>query len=139
MRKQQSGARSFSSYFSLASVPCEENLMRLPFSDELTANHKETIMHDGAITVILDSVSGFVVRNSCLVAKDISIATLDLRVDRLRPPLPSMDIYAKGDCYRVSQNIAFVRGWAYDQDIEDPIATSVATFMLGASKRKFSD
>ena len=113
--------------------------MRLPFSDELTANHKETIVHDGAITVILDSVSGFVVRNSCLVAKDISIATLDLRVVRLRPPLPSMDIYAKGDCYRVSQNIAFVRGWAYDQDIEDPIATSVATFMLGASKRKFSD
>lgn len=126
---------SFSSHFKLALVAHQDDLMRLPFHGDLTSNPDKGFMHDGAITILLDSVSGSVVRKTCMVGENFSIATLDLRVDRLRPPIPNVDIYAKGDCYRVSQNIAFVRAWAYEQAIADPVATSVGTFMLGSRKK----
>jgi acyl-coenzyme A thioesterase PaaI-like protein len=60
-------------------------------------------------------------------------ATLDLRIDYLKPAAPREDIFAKVHCYRATKNIAFTRGMAYQGDIDDPIAHAAGSFMLTRS------
>ncbi len=57
-------------------------------------------------------------------------ATLDLRVDYLRPATPRRDVIGRGECYRVTRSVAFVRGIAHDGDPEDPVAHVAGTFMF---------
>ena len=57
-------------------------------------------------------------------------ATLDLRVDYLRGAIPGRDVIGRGECYRLTSRIAFVRGIAHDGDAADPIAHVAGTFMM---------
>ncbi|QAY80009.1 PaaI family thioesterase [Sphingosinicella sp. BN140058] len=57
-------------------------------------------------------------------------ATLDLRVDYLRPATPGHRIVGRGECYRVTSSVAFVRGVAHDGDAADPVAHVTGTFMF---------
>jgi uncharacterized protein (TIGR00369 family) len=56
-------------------------------------------------------------------------ATLDLRVDYLRPATPGKTVIGRGECYRITRSIAFVRGQAHDGDPGDPLAHVAGTFM----------
>jgi uncharacterized protein (TIGR00369 family) len=57
-------------------------------------------------------------------------ATMDLRVDYLRPARPGRRIGGRGECYRTTRSIGFARGIAHDGDPEDPVAHVAATFMF---------
>jgi uncharacterized protein (TIGR00369 family) len=57
-------------------------------------------------------------------------ATLDLRVDYLRAAVPGRAVTGRGECYRLTRRIAFVRGMAHDGDPDDPIAHVAGTFMM---------
>ena len=57
-------------------------------------------------------------------------ATLDMRVDYLRPATPGRRIVGRGECYGVSKSVGFVRGIAHDGDQADPVAHVAATFMF---------
>jgi uncharacterized protein (TIGR00369 family) len=57
-------------------------------------------------------------------------ATLDLRVDYLRPARPGATVFGRAECYRLTRRIAFVRGVAHDGDESDPVAHVAGTFML---------
>ena len=59
------------------------------------------------------------------------IATLDLRIDYLRPAEPGQDVIAVATCHHMSKNVAFVRATAFHDPDGEPIATAVGTFMLG--------
>ena len=59
-------------------------------------------------------------------------ATLDLRVDYLRPATPGRCIIGRGECYRTTSNVAFVRGVAHDGDPADLVANVTGTFMATA-------
>jgi uncharacterized protein (TIGR00369 family) len=59
-----------------------------------------------------------------------SQATLDMRIDYLRPAVPGKRIVGRGECYAVTRSIAFVRGLAHDGDPGDPVANVAATFMF---------
>jgi len=61
------------------------------------------------------------------------MATLDIRIDYMKPATPGEDLYVESECYKVTRNVAFVRAFAWQDDIDDPVATSVAAFMLGTS------
>jgi acyl-coenzyme A thioesterase PaaI-like protein len=43
---------------------------------------------------------------------------------------------ARAECYKLTRNVAFVRGVAYHDDPADPIAASTATFMLSTPDRE---
>jgi acyl-coenzyme A thioesterase PaaI-like protein len=58
------------------------------------------------------------------------IATLDLRIDYLRPADTGRDVIAHATCYKLTRNVAFTRAVAYHDDEADPIASAVGTFML---------
>jgi uncharacterized protein (TIGR00369 family) len=57
-------------------------------------------------------------------------ATLDMRVDYLRPAVPRRRIVGRGECYGVTKSVGFVRGVAHDGDSTDPVAHVTGTFMF---------
>jgi len=105
-----------------------EATIKLPFSDHLVGNPENGVVHGGVITTALDSACGLA--SIASLDKPSAIATLDLRIDYLKPATHGLDIYAWANCYKMTRNIIFLRGVAYHEDRDDPIANCVATFML---------
>jgi len=86
------------------------------------------VLHGGAITALLDAASGAAV--FAALTDFVPIATLDLRIDYLRPAEVGQAVHAHATCYKLARNVAFTRAVAYHDDPADPIAHSVGTFML---------
>lgn len=103
--------------------------MRLPYDAAFVGNPRTRVVHGGVITALLDTLCGAVVMAS--VTEGTPLATLDLRIDYLHPASPDETIRASAECYKVTANVAFVRGLAYHEAIDDPIAHCTGTFMLG--------
>lgn len=106
-------------------------ILMLPYRPELVGDPVRKVVFGGAITTLLDQACGLAV--ACALDVLRAIATVDLRVDYLRAAAPGLDLYARVDCYRVTRNIAFVRGIAYEHGPDDPFASCLGTFMLGAN------
>ncbi len=107
-------------------------VMMLPYRAELIGDPVRKVVFGGAITTLLDHASGLAV--ACALDVLRAIATVDLRVDYLRAATPGLDLYARVDCYKVTRNIAFIRGIAYERGPDDPFASCLGTFMLGANR-----
>src|ERR1043165_3335274 len=103
-------------------------LFELPYDEKLVGNPDTGVIHGGAITALLDGASGAAV--FAALTDFAPIATLDLRIDYLRPAEAGKTVIAKATCYKVTKNVAFTRAVAYHDDPDDPIAHSVGTFML---------
>jgi uncharacterized protein (TIGR00369 family) len=121
--------------------------MCVPYDRKLVGNPATGVLHGGVITSVLDSASGAAVGGALAAARDAGagasaspawrpIATLDLRIDYMKPATPGRDLMARAECYKLTRNVAFVRGVAYHDDPDDPIAASTATFMLSAPDRE---
>jgi len=105
--------------------------MRLPYSPDLVGNPDTGVLHGGAITSLMDACCGAAV--FMRLTMPVPIATLDLRIDYLRPADPGRDVLAHASCFRITRNVAFVRGVAYHDDEDDPVAAAAGTFMLATS------
>ena len=103
--------------------------MRLPYSPRLVGNPSNGVVHGGVITTLLDTLCGLVAMAS--VPSGTPIATLDLRIDYLRPGTPDKAILAKAECYRRTDSVAFLRGLAYHEHVGEPLAHCNGTFMMG--------
>jgi uncharacterized protein (TIGR00369 family) len=106
-------------------------LMYVPFHDRLIGNPKTGAFHGGVITALLDTLGAMVVMAS--IPEHTSVATLDLRIDYLRPGTPGQTLFASAECYRVTTSVAFVRGFSYQETFREPIAHGTATYRLGGS------
>ena len=100
----------------------------LPYDKKLIGNPETGTLHGGAITALLDGCSGAAV--FAALTAFVPIATLDLRIDYLRPAEPGKSVIGKASCYKLTSNVAFTRSVAYQDDPENVIAHSVGTFML---------
>lgn len=106
---------------------------RVRWAPHLVGNPESLALHGGVVTSLLDAAGGAAV--FLWFAEIPSIATLDLRVDHLRPTPARADLHARAECHRVGRNVAFVRGTAWCEDERSPVATMAATYMLGTRGR----
>jgi len=112
----------------LISRGADEAVMMIPYDPRLIGDPKTGVMHGGAITALLDTCCGAAVMMAS--SKPSSTATLDLRINYMRPATPERDVYAHAHCYRATRSVGFVRAVAYHEDRNDPIATASAAFIL---------
>ena len=105
-----------------------EAVFRLPYDPKLVGNPDTGVLHGGAITALLDGASGAAV--FAALPDLVPIATLDLRIDYLRPAEVGRAVMARATCYKMTRNVAFTRAVAYHEDPADPIAHAVGTFMV---------
>ena len=103
---------------------------RLPYAEHLIGDPDTGVLHGGVITALLDHTAGMVARPADRPREEAAIATLDLRIDYMGPATPGEDLWAVGECYKRTENIAFVRAWAFHHTPDDPVATCVAAFMM---------
>lgn len=83
---------------------------------------------NGVVTALLDQVCGLAVQAA--LPAYAPIATLDLRIDFVRPAHTGAGLVARADCFRRTAQVAFVRAVAHDGDETDPVAAVQAAFML---------
>lgn len=102
--------------------------LALPYDVKLIGDADSGVIASGPIITLMDmatSVAVWMKRN-----KFAPQATLDLRVDYLRPAVPGRTVIGRGECLKLTRSIAFVRGIAYDETPDDPLAHVAGTFML---------
>lgn len=107
--------------------------MMAPYDERMIGDTRSGVLHGGVVTTLLDSCAGLAAGSSA--QKATAVATLDLRIDYLRPATPGKPIYAAAELYRETSQIDFVRAIAHQGDADDPVATAVATFMSGGGKQ----
>ena len=102
--------------------------LRLPWREDLVGDPATGVLASGPIIALMDMATSLAVwlKRDAFVAH----ATLDLRVDYLRPARPGHAVIGHGECYRLTRTISFVRGQAHDGDPADPLAHVAGTFML---------
>ena len=103
-------------------------IMKLPYQDRLVGNPETGVIHGGVVTTLIDTVCGL----ASITAPDepSRVATLDLRIDYLRPATPKHDLYARAEVYKLTRNVAFLRAEAYENDPRDLVASAASTFMF---------
>ena len=100
----------------------------MPFAPQQLADPDYGIIASGAIFTLMDSAAGFSVHMA--LKEFLPIATIDLRIDYLRGPAPGATVVGRASCYRMTRQIAFVRGIAHDGDPDRPIANMAGTFIV---------
>ena len=100
--------------------------VRLPFSPTLIGDPENGFLHGGAVTSLVDSASGLAM---LLALHSVQrIATLDLRIDYMRPAL-ARDVVCESECFRLTRQVGFVRSVVSQEGADDAIAGGMGTFM----------
>ena len=112
----------------VASSPEGRGSILLPWRADLAGTDGSSIVAPGAVTALIDHTCGLAIMAGFGIAANP--ATLDLRIDHMRPAAPHTDITCAAHCYRATKTIAFLRAEAWDVSPDDPIATAQAAFIL---------
>jgi uncharacterized protein (TIGR00369 family) len=115
--------------FKLVSVDVGRGSIRAPWREDLVGDPDTDVIAGGVVTSLLDHTCGLAMA-SAAGTEAFSTATLDLRIDYMRPAAPRAGVIAEAHCYKLTRTIGFVRAEAWDVDKSDLIATAQAAFVL---------
>lgn len=101
--------------------------LMLPYSPSIVGVTETGVLASAPIISIMDMAMSVAVW--CKIGGFRPQATLDMRVDYLRPATAGQKVYGRGECYHATRTIAFAGGVAHDGDPADPIARVAANFM----------
>jgi uncharacterized protein (TIGR00369 family) len=99
----------------------------LDYQEKLVGVSETGVIASGPIISLMDMATSMAIWMK--LGRFRPQATLDLRVDYLRPATPGQRIVGRGECYGLTKSIAFVRGAAHDGDAADPVAHVTGTFI----------
>ena len=116
--------------FEVVEISPERAVMRAAWKPEMVGDPTTGVIAGGVVTTLIDHVCGLAV-SAARQGGMGAIATLDLRIDYLRPAGERQGLTATASCYRLTRSVAFVRAEAHDGQGETPVATAQAAFMLG--------
>ena len=102
--------------------------LSLPYDERLVGMAESGIIASGPIVSLMDMATSLAIW--IRLGRFRHQATLDLRVDYLRPATPGRTIIGRGICYGTTRSVGFVRGFAHDGDAEKPVASVTGTFMF---------
>ena len=111
-------------------VEIERNraVLKLPYQEAFVGDPETGVIAGGVVTALLDTACGYAVWAS--MEQWTSTATLDLRIDYMRPARPQEVLFGEAEVYRSTRSIAFVRALAFETDRSDPVAAAQGAFIL---------
>lgn len=108
--------------------PGPDALVRMPMRPEFIGDPSQGTLHGGPLTVLLDAT--FVAATYLALDRPVPIATIDLRIDYLKPVKAGAALYALCRCERITRHIAFLRGHVYVDSPDQTVALAASSYML---------
>jgi len=110
---------------------------RVAYRADLVGDPDTGVIAGGVITTLLDHVCGVAVVSAMNAATPV--ATIDLRIDYMRPAAPGRDVIAEAHCYKLGKSVAFVRAVAYEDTSDNPIAHAAGAFVINTTRAPKSE
>jgi uncharacterized protein (TIGR00369 family) len=128
MARQVMEALPFSQALSMQIESLEDGraVISMPYDPQFVGDPETGVIHGGAVSALMDTCCG-----AAVMSRDEGTgitATLDLRIDYMRPARPGQPIRAEAHCYHATRTVAFVRATASDGQGGAPVASAVGSF-----------